>query len=179
MKNQGQHSNIQKNRMTLKSTIFSFKRFEGENKVWISLNSSHQTLFGITKFKNYLLNVQIENRSDDVTNTTKFVKLWDWSAYPERTRWKIFTYQKSACWCKLVRSDISNIMQGKYRWICMKLSEKTGAYIYPLTLYQLALTGWFLAFRFFFILSFLNMLTNTTISQIWIWCHTSLLSYSV
>ena len=78
------------------------------------------------------------------------MKLWDWSAYPERTRWKIFTYQKSACWCKLVRSDISNIMQANYRWICIKLSEKTGAYIYPLTLYQLALTGWFLAFRFFF-----------------------------
>ena len=78
------------------------------------------------------------------------MKLWDWSAYPERTRWKIFTYQKSACWCKLVRSDISNIMQANYRWICIKLSEKTGAYIYRLTLYQLALTGWFLAFRFFF-----------------------------
>ena len=25
-------------------------------------------------------------RSDDVTNITKFVKLWDWLAYPERTR---------------------------------------------------------------------------------------------
>ena len=24
-----------------------------------------------------------------------------------------------------------HIMQGKYRWICMALSEKTGAYIYP------------------------------------------------
>ena len=82
------------------------------------------------------------------------MKLWDWLAYPERTRWKIFTYKKSASWCKLVRSDISNIMQGKYRWICMKLSEKTGAYIYPLTLYQLALTGWFLAFRVFFHLVF-------------------------
>ena len=36
-----------------------------------------------------------ENRSDDITKTNS-VKLWEWLAYPARTRWKMFTCQKAA-----------------------------------------------------------------------------------
>ena len=120
-------------------------------------------------------------RESDYVAKTKFVKSWDWFEYPERTSWKMFTYQKSArsnWW-----GDKSNVIlqwlhintlllklagnvyvkiQANLRRIRMKSSEQTGAYIYPsiCTIKLLFDKGTF------FILFFLTLMN---------WSHTSFL----
>ena len=82
-------------------------------------------------------------RESDYVAKAKFVKSWDWFEYPERTSWKMFTYQKSACGFKLV-GDKSNVIlqwlhinpsnvkiQANLRRIRMESSDHTSACIYP------------------------------------------------
>ena len=51
---------------------------------------------------NFIHDLPVEKRSVRLLKF-KFVKVWDWLAYSERTTWKKPPCQQSACWCKLVR----------------------------------------------------------------------------
>ena len=51
---------------------------------------------------NFIHDLALQKRSAR-SQKFKFVKLWAWLAYSERTTWKKPPCQQSACWCKLVR----------------------------------------------------------------------------